>query len=224
MKRIYLLLTIVGLAALGLQSCNNGKTYAERMEEERDAIERYISENDIKVINEDQFEAQDSMTLEENEYVLLDESGIYMHVDYRGDGTDVLGDGSYNMIARYVEIMLQTRDDLSVTAGDTLMANMHVNDPSFLVDGEYFKLSITGESYSASFTRSINDDYSMAGVYNTAAVPQGWLVPLRYLKPSRTNRADRMARVKIIVPHSEGTSTAIQAVYPCFYEIAYNMY
>ena len=47
---------------LGLffQSCNNGKTYAEMKEEEREAIKRFIELNDIKVIDEDQFAEQDS--------------------------------------------------------------------------------------------------------------------------------------------------------------------
>ena len=57
---------------LALQSCNNGKTYAEMKEEEADAINKYILENDIKVISEADFAAQDSTT-KENEYVLLDE-------------------------------------------------------------------------------------------------------------------------------------------------------
>ncbi len=220
MKKNNLLLAVMGLMMFALQSCNNGKTYAERKEEEADAINKYILENDIKVISEADFAAQDSTT-KENEYVLLDESGVYMHVDNRGPGKEVLGDGTYDMIARFVEVALQTRSDLGMTAGDTLMANMHVANPSYTINGEDFKLTISGESYSASFTRS--DSYSMYGMYQTVAVPSGWLIPLRYLKPGRTNDSEKIARVKLIVPHSEGTSTATQAVYPCFYEITYNM-
>ena len=177
-------------------------------------------ENDIKVISEADFAAQDSTT-KENEYVLLDESGVYMHVDNRGPGEEVLGNGTYDMVARFVEIALQTRSDLGMTAGDTLLANFHVSNPSYTIKGEDFKLTISGESYSASFTRS--DSYSMYGMYGTVAVPSGWLIPLRYLKPGRTNDAEKIARVKLIVPHSEGTSSATQSVYPCFYELTYNM-
>ena len=66
---------------LAIQSCNDGKTYAELKEEERDAIQRFIELNEIKVIDEEQFEAQDSTTnVSANEYVLFDESGIYMQV------------------------------------------------------------------------------------------------------------------------------------------------
>ena len=37
MKRIHLFF-MLALAALGMQSCNNDKTYAEKKEEEADAI------------------------------------------------------------------------------------------------------------------------------------------------------------------------------------------
>lgn len=221
MKKIYYLLIIVGTLAFGLQSCDDGKTYAEMKEDEADAINSYINQNDIKVISEAEFAAQDSMNLAENEYVLLEESGVYMHVSCRGKGKEVLQDGTYDITARFVEIALQTRSDM-FNAGDTILANMHVLNPDYLIEGEEFKLTISGSSYSASFTR--NDSYSMYGRYSTSAVPSGWLIPLRYLKPSRTTKADELARVKIILPHSEGTSLAQQYVYPCLYEITYNPY
>lgn len=134
MKKNYLLWAVTALIMLALQSCNNGKTYAEMKEEEADAINKYILENDIKVISEADFAAQDSTT-KENEYVLLDESGVYMHVDNRGSGKEVLGDGTYNIAVRFVEIALQTRSDLGITAGDTLLAN---NDCIFLADFSNF--------------------------------------------------------------------------------------
>ena len=54
MKRIHLFF-MLALAALGMQSCNNDKTYAEKKEEEADAINKYLLENDIKVIDENTF-------------------------------------------------------------------------------------------------------------------------------------------------------------------------
>lgn len=142
-----------------------------------------------------------------------------MHVDNRGPGKEVLGDGAYEMVARFVEIALQTRSDLGFTAGDTLLANFHVSNPSYTIKGEDFKLTISGESYSASFTR--NDSYSMYGMYGTQSVPSGWLIPFRYLTPGYTTSSEKIARVKLIVPHSQGTSSATQSVYPCFYELTY---
>ena len=220
MKKNYLLWAVTALIMWSLQSCNNGKTYAEMKEEEADAINKYILENDIKVISEAEFAAQDSTT-KENEYVLLDESGVYMHVDNRGSGKEVLGDGAYDILARFVEVALQTRTDLGMTAGDTLLANFHVANPSYTIEEEGFRLTISGESYSASFTR--NDSYSMFGMYGTQSVPSGWLIPFRYLKIGRTTNSEIIARVKLIVPHSQGTSSATQSVYPCFYELTYSM-
>ncbi len=219
MKKNYLLWAVTALIMLALQSCNNGKTYAEMKEEEADAINKYILENDIKVISEADFAAQDSTT-KENEYVLLDESGVYMHVDNRGSGKEVLGDGTYNIAVRFVEVTLQTRSDLGITAGDTLLANFHVANPSYTIKGEDLKLTISGESYSASF---IDKNSNMYNVYGTQSVPSGWLIPFRYLTPGRTTDSEKIARVKLIVPHSQGTSSATQSVYPCFYELTYNM-
>lgn len=85
MKRIHLFF-MLALAALGMQSCNNDKTYAEKKEEEADAINKYLLENDIKVIDENTFFSQDTMTLADNEYVLFKESGVYMNVMQRGVG------------------------------------------------------------------------------------------------------------------------------------------
>lgn len=219
MKKNYLLWAVTALIMLALQSCNSGKTYAEMKEEEADAINKYILENDIKVISEADFAAQDSTT-KENEYVLLDESGVYMHVDNRGPGKEVLGDGTYNIAVRFVEVALQTRTDLGMTAGDTLLANFHVANPSYTIKGEDLKLTISGESYSASF---IGYNSNMYNVYGTQSVPSGWLIPFRYLTPGRTTDSEKIARVKLIVPHSQGTSSATQSVYPCFYELTYNM-
>ena len=63
----------------------------------------------------------------------------------------------------------------------------------------------------------------MYNVYGTQSVPSGWLIPFRYLTPGRTTDSEKIARVKLIVPHSQGTSSATQSVYPCFYELTYNM-
>ena len=69
MKRARLfLLILLGLSGFAtlLQSCDDGETYAEMKEKERDAINRFIKNNSvvgpINVITESQFYAQDSTT------------------------------------------------------------------------------------------------------------------------------------------------------------------
>ena len=87
---------------MAFQSCNNGVTYAEMKEEEREAILRFIELNNIKVIDEDQFAEQDSTTnVTANEYVLFEESGVYMQVIELGNG-ELLEDGRHEILARYV--------------------------------------------------------------------------------------------------------------------------
>ena len=62
----------------------------------------------------------------------------------------------------------------------------------------------------------------MYTTYSSAAVPSGWLVPFTYINLGRYDSADaELAKVKLIVPHSQGQSAAAQSVYPCLYEITY---
>ena len=51
MKKLGILFASVFLLGLVFQSCNNGKTYAEMKEEEREAIKRFIEREDINVIS-----------------------------------------------------------------------------------------------------------------------------------------------------------------------------
>ncbi len=219
MKKIQLsLLFVVCTVALGLQSCNNGKTYAEMKEEEADAIERFKSKLTDSIgatfISENQFIAQDSMT-KANEFVLFDESGVYMNISYKGDGEKVLKDGNHYMLTRFMEIAIQSRDNM-FSAGDTLAGNLRMNSyPS----PEEFKVTISGNSYSGSF----QGNSIMYQAYESTAVPSGWLLPLRFLKVGRTTDSKKIARVRLIIPHSEGSSWAMRHVYPCYYEITYSL-
>ena len=218
MKKINLLFFAAILAMISFNSCNNGKTYAEMKEEEADAIHKFILDNDIQVISESQFYQQDSLT-KENEYVLFEETGIYMHVMNPGEGKKVLEDGHYTFNSRFVEVAVQERTDM-FSVGDTLTRNMYANQyPDMLIDPEEFKVEIKNNSYTASFSNPGRSKMYFA--YQNTAVPSGWLFPLRFIKPTRTQSAKRVARVRVILPHGQGTPTAQQYVYPCFYEITY---
>ena len=75
-------------------------------------------------------------------------------------------------------------------------------------------------TYSATFTRDLG---VMRTSYNSAAVPAGWLIPLKYINLARTMDGPdaRLAKVRLIVPSSQGQANASANVYPCFYEIIY---
>ena len=208
MKKLGVLLLVVFGLGLAFQACNNGKTYAELKDEEREAIRRYIELNDIKVINEAQFEAQDSTTdVSANEYVLF-ESGVYMQVIERGSG-EVLEDGRYDILVRYWEAMLSA-DGTS----DTISTNMNAN---IYAHPDEFKLTKQGRALSASFS----GNGAMSEAHGSAYVPSGWLLPFNYIKVGRETSG--RSKIKLIVPHSEGTSTASGQVVPCHYEITYQL-
>ena len=103
MKKLGILFASVFLLGLVFQSCNNGKTYAEMKEEEREAIKRFIEREDINVISFEQFQEQDSTTnVDENQFVLFSETGVYMQIVEEGNG-ERLKDGRYEILVRYVE-------------------------------------------------------------------------------------------------------------------------
>ena len=209
MKKLSILLTMVFGLGLFFQSCNNGKTYAEMKEEEREAIKRFIELNDIKVIDEEQFAEQDSTTdVSANEYVLFEETGIYMQVIERGNG-ESLGEGRYEILVRYVEERIKQNGD-----ADTLSLN---NLANLYAHPDEFVLTKQGQSYSATFT-TLGAMYS---AHASAYVPSGWLLALNYLKVGR--EISGRSKIKLILPHSQGTSTATAEVFPCFYEITYQL-
>lgn len=204
MKYIYhcMLLSIAAMAFLA--SCDDYETYTEKKEKEAKAIKNFIAEEGITVITEEQFEAQgDSTSVENNEFVYLSKSGNYMQIVRRGAGEPLEEDKQVNLLCRYLEynIMdttIQTRNDYS--------------------SRYYDKMSVTrdGTEFTASFVSGIM--YTTYG----ASVPSGWLVPLLYINVGRQVDEDtEIAKVKLIVPHSQGHSYASASVYPCYYVITY---
>ena len=101
-NRLFLLLLSI-VICVSFSSCNEEETYGEKKKRERNTISNFIKSGTcvleevtgdtllyvapIKVISEDVFSAQDSLTnLAENEYVLLAKTGIYMQIMRKGCG------------------------------------------------------------------------------------------------------------------------------------------
>lgn len=209
MKKLGILfMLVVGLGWM-LQACNNDKTYAEMKEEEREAIKRFIELEGIKVISEEQFKEQDSLTnVSNNEFVLFSESGVYMQVVAKGNG-ELLEDGRHEILTRYVEEEILD-DGKTDTLSFNTLSNLYAHPDAFI-------LTKSGNSLSATFTYG----GAMYSAHNTTYVPSGWMIPLNYVKVGRETSG--RSKVRLIVPHSEGTSTASSQVMPCFYEITYQL-
>ena len=100
--------------------------------------------------------------------------------------------------------------------GDSLKST---NDNSFSKSTLCEKMTVrnTSGTFTASFVYG-----NMPNIYGTLSVPSGWLIPLRYINLGRlASDEDRLAHVKIIVPHNQGQPNATSNVYACFYDIVY---
>ena len=203
-KLIYLFLGFALLSSM-MVSCNDEETYADQKKREAEQINKWLSSHDIDVISLSEF-LKDTITdnsetgpdVTRNEYVLFADNGVYMQIVRRGDSRSMDSDEMWYLNARYMERYVGT--------GDSMTYNMYQPSP------DVFYVKRTGDNYTASFTSGI-----MASAYGTS-VPNAWLMAMPYIKPGLLNGSSA-AKIRLIVPHTQGTQTAAQKVYPTFYEI-----
>lgn len=192
MKKLTLFFFSLLVLGLAFQACDNTKSYAEMLEDEKKAIKEFIKERDIKVISQSEFFQKDSITdTLKNEYVQL-ASGIYMQIVDKG--SDNIADTVRNREDILVRFM-----EYSIFKKDTSLINLFELDPD--------KFGYTANSYS--IAGAFEEGVMMQ--YYGSAVPAGWLVPLDYVR--------EWGHVRLIVPSKMGHTTAMQSVYPYYYEI-----
>lgn len=226
-RLIFQLAGIVAVAsALLATACSKGETYAEQKEKERKAINGFLSRDaaicasdgdtivhvgHINVISEDQFHRQDSMTdVSKNEYVLFSGTGIYMQIVRKGAGEKLAHGESKRVITRYLEYNILT--DTLQSRSDVLYYSTTPDIIDIINSYGTFTASFNTENGGGAFYR----------IYNSTAVPKGWLIPFTYIRIGRQiNADDKIAKVRMIVPHSQGQANAQFGVYPCFYELTF---
>lgn len=191
MKKLTLFFFALLALSLGFQACDNSKTYAEMLEEEKDGIKAFIKDSSINVISQSEFYANDSMTdVKKNEYVQL-ASGVYMQIVDKGSKNlaDTVKPND-QILVRFAEFdILQKGYSAS---------NLNSIEP------DAFNYTVTSTSIAGIFTQGMMMNYG-------SAVPAGWLVPLVYVRDG--------ARVKLIVPAKMGQAQALQQVKPYYYYI-----
>lgn len=199
MKKLLSLFFILLTVGFSFQACDDTKTYAEMLEEEDNAIEDFINEKGIKVISQTEFFDNDSITdVKKNEFVQLS-SGVYMQIVDKGSDNpaDTIKNNDL-VLVRFMEYSLLDKD--------TILSNLTL---PYLVDE--FKYTASSSSIAGIFTQGM-----MYMAYGSA-VPAGWLVPLPYVRDK--------ARVRLIVPSKMGHQSAMQHVYPYYYDITkYQIY
>ena len=198
MKKLTLFFLSLLAFGLSFQACDDGKTYAEMLDEEKDGINDFIKKNDFKIISQSEFYAQDSTTKSKekdgvDEFVQL-ASGVYMQIVDKGseNAADTVKNND-EVLVRFMEY--------SILDKDTTLSNLNAVET---VDA--FRYAVTPSSIAGTFLQGYMMTY-----YSSPTVPAGWLVPLTYVRD--------MAHVKLIVPSKMGHQTAMQYVYPYFYDI-----
>ena len=194
------------LAALLLAACHDTETYADQKNKERTAIRNFIEAKGIKVKSEADFKTDTITDVSKKEFVLFENTGIYMQIVRRGCGERIKNGESVNVLCRFNESNLLT---------DSLKLTNNILYYSSLPD----KMTVTNTlgTFTATFISGV-----MRSAYNTTSVPAGWLVPLSYVNIGRMlDEGDQVAKVNLIVPHSQGTSQALSSVIPCYYELTY---
>ncbi len=206
-KLAFVFIAFIALAAIS--SCDDTETYAEQKDKESAAIKRFLKDCDITVINESQFKEQGYTTdLDNNEFVLMKTSGVYMQIVREGCGEKIKDGETATVLCRFTEYNILE---------DTLQLTNDILYFSSIVD----KMTVVNTS--GTFTGSFIDGESvMAAAYGSTSVPSGWLVPFTYIKVGRPQTADEeIAKVNLIVPHDQGHIYASSGVYPCYYTITY---
>lgn len=206
----FLALTLLAIVALA--SCSDSETYADLKKKERSAINRYIANQKIKVISEDVFNAQNQTTnVDKNEWVLFEGTGVYMQIVREGCGKKLESGKTEKILCRF--------NEYNILESDSTLQCTNIYSYNWLVE------KMTVKNTSGTFSGTFDKESSlMYNTYSSTAVPSGWLVPMTYIKLGRpASETDEIAKVKLIVPHSMGQSNASQKVYPCMYEITYQL-
>ena len=222
----FLFAMIAFAAVLSFAACNDSETYKDKRDRELDSISSFLRKENIKVISEDEFTRRwnDNQRLTDtaknnNEWVLFNSNGIYMQVIDQGCGDYIKKGETADVLVRFDEYNLSYAAEMS---NKCLTLSNNVPAYSYYVD----KISVTNTS--GTFTGSfVNPKASlMALTYNSSytgissTVPSGWLIPFSWVKIGRPKTDDdRIAHVRLLVPHSYGTTSASGSVQACVYDM-----
>lgn len=128
-KSLCLLLTLV--AIILSSSCNNGKTYSQKLQEERDAIDRFLNEAGYTIV--ESFPTQwnsstnklDTLPMPEKQFIRL--PGIYVtseSIYFR-----LINKGDNQRVSDYTKIQLRQTNGTSLLTGQLLYENSFGGQP-----------------------------------------------------------------------------------------------
>lgn len=218
-KHLYFIcMLVLSFCSTIFSSCNDEETYADMKDKERRAINSFLKDNKfcgpIKVISEKEFIENDTTTdVSKNEFVLFNDNGIYMQIISKGEGKNMIEFAKEQKDSTTTKRILCRFLEYDIESDATITTN---NSSPSIVDKMQCTYEHRGRTYSASF-----EEGRMMEKYGTSAVPSGWLQPLKYIRLTRNE--GQIAKIRLIVPHSSGTTNASGYVLPMYYEISYQL-
>lgn len=198
MKRItYLCSMLLMGAAVAITSCDNNKTYAEKLADEKDAIKKFVAEQNITSISVSEEKLADykadanswlpgKLHFEEGQWYKFDDN-LYMRINDYGDTTNMY----INM--NFPDIVIRFDSCYNLLTYDNLSSDFIGNETS------------------------TSGGWLLAGWNTTypSAYGSGLDFPVRYLGVR--------GNVSLIVPSKLGMSADTQNVIPYFYKtVTYN--
>jgi hypothetical protein len=128
-----------------------------------------------------------------------------MQIVRPGCGDNIKSGESVTLACRYTEYDIL--NDSTMTFNNTV---------GYASVPDRMTVTCTSGTFTASFLSG-----RMASTYSSS-VPAGWLVPLTYIKVGRPQSMDdECAKVRLIVPHTQGHVYASSNVTPFFYTITF---
>ena len=199
MKKLVIFFIGLILTCITFHACSSSVTYAELLNEEKEAISNFIKDNDIKVITQKEFQDAGCVTdVNKNEFVQTP-SGVYMQIIDKGseNPADTIRNNDM-VLVRFEEWRLE-KDSTAVM----VMSNLTINQ---IANVDIFRYMSSSTGVTGIFSSGM-----MYYVYQNQTVPQGWLVPFTYIRDG--------ARVKLIVPSKMGHQASMNAVKAYYYDI-----
>lgn len=210
MKKLFTFAVVAIFFGMMLTSCNKTESYADKKKQENAAISAYIANTKVSVISEETFAANGYKTdVSKNEFVLFRSNGIYLQIIREGCGEKLKDGETADILCRFTETNMLT---------DSVQLSNDILYYSSLPE----KFSVVNNS--GTFTGSFDTKSSlMYQAYTKASVPSGWLFPLTYINIGRpVYDTDEVAKIRVIVPSSQGQYYASMNTYPCLYVLTYS--
>ena len=207
-KLIFLFLSVIAAGSL-FQACDNSKTYAEMLEDEKNAVNKFIKDSAINVISLEEFERDTITDLSRNEYVAFS-NGVYMQIVDRGNEDDPEDTFANNNVicAPYLEKNIASNE----------LTCFNVVLPEYINASDYYRSPLTfryvnenSSAYGIVLSTPLDYDYLWTANSYGTAIPGGWLLALPYLRDN--------AHVRLIIPSKMGHSISQQNVIPYYYDI-----